>query len=57
MASELVEQNRNPIYRATALEMSLYLLWRGTVIHIADKNAPGINVFLIFTQILLLLVQ
>ena len=57
VASELVEKDCNPIYGATALEMSLYLLWRCAVIHIAHKDTPGIDVFPILTQTLRLLVQ
>jgi hypothetical protein len=54
---ELIQQYRNPIYRPTALEMGLNLLWRRGIVDIAHKDTPRINLFFILPQTLRLLLQ
>lgn len=56
MAGEFVQEDGYAVYRAAALEVSLDLFRGSTVIHIADENAPGVDVFFIFSQALSLLV-
>lgn len=57
LAGEFIQQDRNAVYRAAALEMCLDLLGRSSVIDITDENTPGIDLFLVFCQALRLLVK
>ena len=57
LTREFIQQDRNAVYRTTALEMRLDLLGRSTVIHISDKNTSRIDLLLVLCQVFRLLIQ
>ena len=57
MSSELVQQDCDPVDRSTALKMCLDFLRGCAIIHIADENTARIDIFLVLSQVIVLLVQ
>lgn len=57
LSRKLIQQNGDPVDRATALEMCLYLLGGSRVVNIANKDAATVDILLIFCELLVLLVQ
>jgi hypothetical protein len=57
LAGEFVQQDRDPVDGTAALEVCLDLLRRGTVVHIANKYTPCIDVFFVLLEALGLLIE
>jgi hypothetical protein len=57
MTCELVEQDRDAVDAADALEVRLDLLRAGPVVDVADKDAPRVDVFLALAHLVPLVVD
>lgn len=51
MACELIQQDRDPVYAAALLEVSLDLLGRCAIVDIAHEDASPINILSVLAQV------
>ena len=57
MTGEFVEEDSDPVDGTAALEMCLDLLRRRAVIYVSDEYTARIDIFLILSQVTVLLIQ
>ena len=57
MPGEFVEENSDPVDGTAALKMRLDLLRRRAIIYVSDEYTARIDIFLILSQVIVLLIQ
>lgn len=57
MPRKLIQQDRDAVDGAAALEVRLDLLGRGGVVDVTDEDAPGVDVLLVLAQVVAVVVE